>query len=81
MFWGYTKDQLQNGEAAKLVGYLESDELAFRAVANEDLKETTGKMIPYIASDTPLNRRQPVRRWQEELKSGRIIPREPGAKQ
>ena len=81
MFWGIQKEQLQIDQAAKLVGYLESDELAFRAVAFEDLKEITGKSLSYNATEIPAVRRQPVRRWQEELKGGRIVPREPGAKQ
>ncbi len=66
MFWGYTKDQLQRDQAAKLVENLENNELAFRAVAIADLLEITGKPMGYVATDIPINRRQPVRRWQDE---------------
>ncbi len=41
MFWGYTKDQLQNGEAAKLVEFLDHDNLDFRVLAFNDLQEIT----------------------------------------
>jgi hypothetical protein len=80
MFWGYTKDQLQKDQAAKLVGYLENDELAFRAVAVLDLQEITGRTHSYIPNETPLIRRQPLRAWQEELRTGKIVPREPAAR-
>ena len=79
MFWGYTKDQLQRDQAAKLVENLENNELAFRAVAIADLLEITGKPMGYVATDIPINRRQPVRRWQDELRTGKIVPREPAA--
>ena len=78
MFWGFTKDQLQKDQAAKLVGYLENDELAFRAVAVLNLQEITGRTHSYIPNETPLIRRQPLRAWQEELRTGKIVPARTG---
>src|SRR5205085_2711309 len=40
MLWGYTADQLAGGEAEKLVGYLEHEDLAYRALSSLALKNS-----------------------------------------
>jgi hypothetical protein len=89
MLWGYTKEQLQGGEAAKLVGELNHDgldNLDFRVVACADLQDIMhpGQDIsrPLVGlydyrPDAPAASREgPVMRWQELLRKGQIVPRE-----
>ena len=76
MFLGYTKEQLQAGEAARLVDFLDSDSLDFRVLAFANLQEITNKTFSYRPEVPAASRAQPFRRWQEELKSGAIVPKE-----
>jgi hypothetical protein len=77
LFWGYTKDQLQKDQAAKLVEYLDNENLEFRVVAFADLQDITNKTF-YYRPDAPASTRRgvPLRRWQDELRNGLIVPRE-----
>ena len=47
MFLGYTKEQLQAGEAARLVDFLDSDSLDCRVLAFANLQEITNKTFSY----------------------------------
>jgi hypothetical protein len=76
MFLGYTKDQLQAGEAAKLVDFLDNDSLDCRELAFANLEEITNKTFNYRPEAPTASRAQPLRRWQEELRSGAIVPKE-----
>jgi hypothetical protein len=81
MFWGYTKSQLQqDGEAAKLVGYLDHDNLDFRVLAFSNLYGLTGAHHNYRPEAPDQTRKQPTRQWQEALRTGQIIPKESPAK-
>ncbi|HEY2880819.1 MAG TPA: hypothetical protein VGJ15_00245 [Pirellulales bacterium] len=77
MLWGYNKDQLQSGEAAKLVDYLDNDSLDFRLLAFTNLSDITNKTFLYRPEATAAVRSQSVRRWRDELKAGNIVPKEP----
>jgi hypothetical protein len=79
MFLGYTKEQLQAGEAARLVDFLDSDSLDCRVLALANLQEITNKTFSYRPEAPTASRAQPLRRWQEELKTGAIVPKEPAA--
>jgi hypothetical protein len=79
MFLGYTKDQLQAGEAAKLVDMLDQDSLDCRVLAFANLQEITNKTFSYRPEAPAASRAQPLRRWQEELRTGAIVPKEPAA--
>ncbi len=78
MLLGYTKDQLQAGEAGKLVDFLDNDSLDCRVLAFFNLEEITNKTFNYRPEATTASRAQPLRRWQEELKNGGIVPKESG---
>jgi hypothetical protein len=77
MLLGYTKDQLQAGEAAKLVDFLDNDSLDCRVLAFANLEEITNKTFNYRPEATTAGRAQALRRWQEELRVGGIVPKEP----
>jgi hypothetical protein len=79
MLGGFTKDQLTNdGWAAELVKYLDDDNLDFRILAITNLIEITGNPRSYRPEEkNATNRRSSVNRWKEELRAGRIVPKEP----
>jgi hypothetical protein len=79
MFLGYTKEQLQAGEAAKLVDFLDNDSLDCRELAFANLEEITNKTFNYRPEAPAASRAQPLRRWQDELRSGAIVPKEAAA--
>ncbi len=76
MFLGYTKDQLRAGEAARLVEYLDHDNLDFRVLAFTNLQQITGKSFLYQPDATAAAREQPFKRWQDALRTGAIVPKE-----
>ncbi|HEY2760849.1 MAG TPA: hypothetical protein VGI75_08900 [Pirellulales bacterium] len=75
MLLGYSKDQLQNGEAEHLVDALDNDSLDFRELAFVNLTEITGKTHSYHPDDaTPAARSLHIKQWREDLRSGAIVP-------
>jgi hypothetical protein len=81
MFWGYSRGQLlQDGEAAKLVGYLDHDNLDFRVLAFSNLYDLTKAHHNYRPEAPDQTRKQPTRQWQEALRTGQILPKEAAAK-
>jgi hypothetical protein len=80
MFLGYTKEQLQGGEAAKLVDFLDNDSLDFRVLASANLQEITNKSFSYRPEAAAAGRAVPLHRWQQELHTpGGIVPKESGS--
>jgi hypothetical protein len=79
MLWGYTKDDLLAGEAARLVDSLDRDNLDFRVLAFYNLRSITGATFNYRPEATAANRQPTVRRWREQLKDGLIVPKTPTA--
>jgi hypothetical protein len=76
MFWGYTKEQLDRGEAARLVEYLDHEDLDFRVLAFSNLESITGLNLlyrPEMERGGP--RTQAVGRWQQQLESKQIVPK------
>ena len=76
MLWGYSANDLQNGDAAKLVEGLNHDSLDYRVLAIWNLRDITG--LPnhrYYPQDLARQRAQPVNRWKELLRQGKIVPR------
>lgn len=70
MLWGYTEADFANGEAAKLVGLLDSELLAHRVLAFQVLKDMTGLVLSY-RPDMPTNQRKAaIQRWKEKLDAG-----------
>jgi hypothetical protein len=73
MLWGYTDDDLQNGEDANLVKSLDDETLAVRVLAIWNLKDITGLVGQYYRpEETPARRQQPKRRWEDRLKAKEI---------
>lgn len=73
MLWGYSNPGLNNnGEAAQLVAFLESDDLDFRVLSHWNLKKITGKGLTYQPHHSELKRKQLVKRWQKLLDAGEI---------
>lgn len=75
MLWGYTKDDLLAGEAARLVDCLDRDNLDFRVLAFYNLRTITNVTFSYRPEATAANRQQAMRRWREQLKDGLILPK------
>ena len=72
MLWGYTQQDLDNGEAATLVELLDHERLAVRVLSFWNLKEITGKGFFYGPEHTAAKRRTPIARWKDQLKQGLI---------
>jgi hypothetical protein len=84
MLWGYSKDNLADGAAVKLVEYLDSDNVDFRVLSFHNLRMITspifnsrpdGPTYNYQPQQTAASRLQGVRRWRNELKEGSIGPK------
>jgi len=74
---GYSPKQLEAGDAARLVAYLEHDELALRVLAIENLFRITGATKTYRPEVSEASRRTPVRLWKERAEAGDIVYRTP----
>jgi hypothetical protein len=72
MLWGYTDRDLEGGEDARLVKYLDSEVLAYRVLAFCNLLEITHKGIYYRPEYPAAKRQQAVQRWKQEQRSGNI---------
>lgn len=70
MLWGYSPEQLNAGEGAKLVGYLENESLAYRVMGYYNLERLTGQKFGYRAQDTATKRQPALQRWKERLQGG-----------
>ena len=72
MLWGYTDQDLQGGEDAKLVRSLDHETLAARVLAFLNLKNITGLALNFRPEDPSAKRRVSVRRWEQLLEAGKI---------
>jgi len=86
MLQDYTEQELRNGEAAKLVEYLDHPTLAVRVLSFWNLKQLTGLGLFYKPELPEARRKQSVQRWRERLESGEMFqsldsaqPAEPSA--
>ncbi len=75
MLWGYSKEDLANGAAAKLVEYLDHDTIDFRVLAFHNLHQIVGATFNYRPEQPAASRVQSVRRWREQLKEGLLGPK------
>ena len=80
MLWGYSADNLKAGEAARLVEYLEHEDLDFRVLSIWNLHAITGAVSSYRPEYPPARRQQYFLRWQQKLAAGEIVPRADGTK-
>ena len=70
---GYSPQQLQEGDAAKLVELLDHGSLNVRVFAYESLRRITNKTLMYRPETTDIRRRSSVQDWREQLENGAII--------
>lgn len=74
LLWGYTPQQLADGDAAQLVLYLDHKDVAFRVLAFWNLRDITGLGGLYYRPHDGANERQrSVARWQQKLRDGEIV--------
>ena len=72
MLCGYTDEGLEAGDAAKLVGHLEHNDLAFRVLSFWNLKNITGWGLNYRPEDLEAKRKRFAQEWRRRLESGAI---------
>jgi hypothetical protein len=72
ILWGYTAQELDEGEAEELVQYLDHPSSDFRVAAIETLKEITGTTSLYLPHFTEAQRRSAIFKWREKLNAGQI---------
>ncbi len=73
MLWGYTDKDLEDGEDARLVKFLDHEVTAFRVLAFENLRVITQKTLYYHPeAPTAAKRSAWVPQWQRLLQTGRI---------
>ncbi len=73
MLWGYTDKDLEDGEDARLVKFLDHEVPVFRVLAFWNLKEITHQSLYYHPEATTAAKRfQSVQQWQRQLQMGRI---------
>ncbi len=72
MLWDYSAEDLEGGQDAKLVEYLDHKVLAFRVLSFWNLKNITGYGLYYHPDQTAAKRQGPVRSWRIRLEAGEI---------
>jgi hypothetical protein len=80
MLWGYTDKQLEDGEDARLVKFLEHESPVFRVLAFENLNAITHQGLYYRPEATAAKRQPSVQQWWRQQKMGRIRSKLPEAK-
>ncbi len=71
MLWGYGPDELNQEEAARLIGYLEHKTLAFRVLAFTTLYEITGfGFLYHPEEELAADRERAIKRWKDRLEDG-----------
>ena len=82
MLCGYDEDQIgrtqserEVGAIAHLIDRLEDDNLDYRVLAVNDLREITGKTLMPNPAGSPNEREQGIRHWRARLKAGELGPK------
>jgi hypothetical protein len=75
MLWGYTREDLRKGAAARLVDALDHDDLDIRELSFWNLYHITGFTLSYRPQDVQARRQQQVRAWKQKLESDLIVPK------
>ena len=77
MLWSYDTQQLVDGGAAQLVGWLSHEELDFRVLSFWNLHHLTGFGLLYRPADPEAKRRTPTQKWRQKLEAGLLVPKLP----
>ena len=72
LLWGYSEEQLQKGDAAQLVRYLDSDQMDIRVLAHLNLIAVTGASGFYRPERPPAQMKTPIQVWKDRLNEGTI---------
>jgi hypothetical protein len=72
MLWGYTDKQLEDGEDAKLVKFLDHESPVFRVLAFWNLQDITHATHGYRPEYTAAKRLTSVQLWRKQQQLGRI---------
>jgi hypothetical protein len=83
MIWGFSKEDVAAGAAAKLIDYLDHDSMDMRVLAFYNLRQIVGPGGPesYYRPEQPAQvRQQSIRRWRERLKEGLLGTKPPPTK-
>jgi hypothetical protein len=75
MLRGYSKRQLQDGAAARLVADLDHEDLDFRVLAFWNLQRIAVGTLGYKPEYPPAKRQNAVRAWKQRLADGQIVPK------
>ena len=78
MLRGYSKRQLQDGAAARLVAYLDHEDLDIRVLAFWNLQRVSVGTLGYRPEYTAAKRQQGVRAWKQKLADGQVVPKSSG---
>ena len=78
MLRGYSRRQLQDGAAARLVADLDAEDLAVRVLAFWNLQRVSVGSLNYHPEYPAAKRREGVRAWQKKLADGHIVPKSSG---
>ena len=70
MLWGYGPHELDKEQAARLIGYLEHETLAFRVLSFTTLYEITGFGFFYHPEESVANQQRSIERWKDRLQDG-----------
>ena len=73
MLQGFTQEELDSGDAAILVAFLDDPKLAVRVMAIEILRQITGETLDYKPEvETANQRRAAVNRWKNYVREDRV---------
>ena len=79
MLWGYSNQDLdEQGQARRLVEYLDHDDLDFRVMSFWNLRELTEMGLNYRPELPEARRKTSYHRWRDRLKSGEIVNKNAG---
>ncbi|HAY82717.1 MAG TPA: hypothetical protein DCY79_23150 [Planctomycetaceae bacterium] len=70
--WGYSQEQLEQGAAAELVAFLESDAMDVRVLTLATLKAITGRTELYSPEREPKQEKSEIQNWKKNLEKGAI---------
>jgi hypothetical protein len=77
MLCSYSNEQLESGDAARLVKHLESEHMDVRVLAFQNLWTITGAMEFYMPQKKPEDLRGSIQGWKSRLEKGTIIYKAP----
>ncbi|HEY1603770.1 MAG TPA: hypothetical protein VGG64_29475 [Pirellulales bacterium] len=78
MLRGFSRRELQDGAAARLVANLDHEDLDFRVLAFWNLQRVSAGPLGYKPEYSPAKRQDGLRAWRRKLAEGQIVPKSAG---